>query len=1013
MTPDEAYAEAVRRIAHARDSAAESLDLGDLSLQRIPPEMSALVGVKIIALGTCRPTYKYGMWQLSRDYNRSNNRICDISCLASLVGLQSLDLSGCSGLSDISWLAGLTELQSFDLKSTRVSNISPIARMSKLRNLNLSLNRLLSDISPVINLTELRYLDLTSTGISNIAALAGLERLVSLSLKYTSISDISPLAGLIELHSIDLESTGVSNLESLSGLVRLRSLCLRYTGVANLSPLAELTELRTLDLESTGVSDLSPLSGIAGLKTFNLTGCKGVIVGSACPVWDSVIYVCLHRACCVDFPDELCGDHHENVIATVRGYFRDLGDAPGIDVETKLYLLGNGRVGKTKLSRRILGQEYGDDHEPSTHGVRLHSRSIPTDGVPESVRLSLWDFGGQDVYHGSHSLFLRGHAVYLILWAPECEHDDSYSEAGILLRNHRLAYWFDYLRDVAGTTTNGVRRFDDPVLLVQSRCDYFELEQPPPVELPTRDEFPRLTVLHVSAKTGHNLADLRADLGKAVRRIFTRSARPKLGPGWVRVRDAVRLLQDPDHPTFTRTLTLSEFDDLCRAGDGGVSDPSVLLRYLHETGVVFHKPGLFDGRVIVDQQWALDAVYTVSTRDERFHAHLRRTGGRFTRDDLDHFFWRDHPAADQRTFLSFMEQCGICFRASDRWRPEPEYVAPEFLAGWGPDLDRRHRRLLRAPPDAAAEVAYPLLHVGITRRFLAGLGERAGDRAEYWRFGCHFHDGGTGTEALVRVDGNTVRIEGRDGRAADLVGTLVAALRAIPTGRPPTVSWADHADEPTVPDPAREPESRPLDRIRPQFGPKSVFLSYRHPHPDHPGSERGRDLLEKIKDLVVAEGGQVVFDQTGLQTGDSISRFVEQARECRYLVAVICDRYLDSRWTLSELFAFRERFGPDARAFADSVAAVIYPEAGITDDLQRARLVRRCREKLQNYAEFAADFSLDERTYAAVLRLRGWFERLGEILADLGDRLSEPSAEAVAALLDRRFEEHNGHRKDR
>src|SRR5690349_5979289 len=44
-------------------------------------------------------------------------------------------------------------------------------------------------------------------------------------------------------------------------------------------------------------------------------------------------------------------------------------------------------------------------------------------GLAHPARLNLWDFGGQDVYHGSHALFLQGHAVFLLLWCPALESD--------------------------------------------------------------------------------------------------------------------------------------------------------------------------------------------------------------------------------------------------------------------------------------------------------------------------------------------------------------------------------------------------------------------------------------------------------------------------------------------------------------------------------------------------------------------------------------------------------------
>ena len=87
------------------------------------------------------------------------------------------------------------------------------------------------------------------------------------------------------------------------------------------------------------------------------------------------------------------------------------------------------------------------------------------------MRLNLWDFGGQDIYHGSHTLFLHGQAISLLLWNPEEEKAARNQQAD---SKHRpIAYWLDYLRAVVGT--------DNPLIVVQSQCDTPDMRAPIPV----------------------------------------------------------------------------------------------------------------------------------------------------------------------------------------------------------------------------------------------------------------------------------------------------------------------------------------------------------------------------------------------------------------------------------------------------------------------------------------------------------------------------------------------------
>jgi internalin A len=57
-----------------------------------------------------------------------------------------------------------------------------------------------------------------------------------------------------------------------------------------------------------------------------------------------------------------------------------------------------------------------------------------------------------------------------------------------------------------------------------------------------------------------------------------------------------------------RTITQEQFRQIC-AEENGPSKPKYLLAYLHNAGIVFYREGLFDDNIILDQGWALEAIY--------------------------------------------------------------------------------------------------------------------------------------------------------------------------------------------------------------------------------------------------------------------------------------------------------------------------------------------------------------------------------------------------------------------
>jgi hypothetical protein len=169
MTPEEAYAEALRRILEAEETGAVELDLsgwkegeytGLESLTRLPPELERLTSLQELNLNLCK--------QLNGD----------LSPLAGLTSLHSLNLNGCNHLRDLSPLASLISLRSLKLFFCDV-DLSPLAGTS-LQSLGLSGQ--FSDLSPLANLTSLKSLELSFMQLSELSPLAGLTSLQSLNL---------------------------------------------------------------------------------------------------------------------------------------------------------------------------------------------------------------------------------------------------------------------------------------------------------------------------------------------------------------------------------------------------------------------------------------------------------------------------------------------------------------------------------------------------------------------------------------------------------------------------------------------------------------------------------------------------------------------------------------------------------------------------------------------------------------------------------------------------------------
>jgi GTPase SAR1 family protein len=145
------------------------------------------------------------------------------------------------------------------------------------------------------------------------------------------------------------------------------------------------------------------------------------------------------------------GSHaDENAAARTEAYFSDV-ELTGIGEvkRCKLLILGNGDAGKTCLSLALTG---GDPRQASrlgsTHGIQFMDWDFRAnvDGLVEPVHLHLWDFGGQEIYHNTHRLFMGKGTVFVVVWKPQQDGRNApRADGGYQDEWRPLQYWLDFI----------------------------------------------------------------------------------------------------------------------------------------------------------------------------------------------------------------------------------------------------------------------------------------------------------------------------------------------------------------------------------------------------------------------------------------------------------------------------------------------------------------------------------------------------------------------------------------
>lgn len=308
---------------------------------------------------------------------------------------------------------------------------------------------------------------------------------------------------------------------------------------------------------------------------------------------------------------------------------------------------------------------------------------------------------------------------------------------------------------------------------------------------------------------------------------------------------------------------------------------------------------------------------------------------------------------EQELFLSFMQQCGICFtiQKEDRGkRVEAEYIAPDLLPARSDDETQKRLKLAwdEASPDAEAVLTFTLLPPGLMRALIARIGNDAGLAAEYWRDGVCFYDERTASRALIEqrwTEGwaGEVHIVVKRGQASVLLRRLVAlveddriSLGARPSGK--SVMGIEAKPEASETPDAKADEAA----IRPAYEPSRTleyYVSYAWGDDTTEGMER-EAVVDRLCSEAEARGKRIIRDKTEMKIGDRISTFMDRigkgavnGRVC----IVLSDKYLKSAYCMHELFDVWRNCREDGGTFIKRTRVFVLPSARISTDEERAQ----------------------------------------------------------------------------
>ncbi|SFG01605.1 internalin A, partial [Neptunomonas qingdaonensis] len=602
----------------------------------------------------------------------------------------------------------------------------------------------------------------------------------------------------------------------------------------------------------------------------------------------------------------------------------------------KVMLLGNGQIGKTQLVRRLRGKSF-DESIPSTHGIQIHH--FTPDG--EDFEIKSWDFGGQDVYLGTHSLFIDNRALYLLLWHPDYENNNLVLDEQLTIRNRPLSYWLAYLKSLAGANVQ--------VLVCQSQCDNPGDDRRAPIPHPVPLDALRETV--ISNKTPDGLSAFTPLFKRAVAHQLDRNGVVWIPNSWFAVEEAIQELC-----TQQKLLHYSDYLALCDKHH--VAAPGTLANYLHQAGVVFYRKHHFDNQLILDQAWALQGIYLLLERKEALPL-LSASNGKFTRDTIEQLLWRyesEYSKQDKSLFLEMMQQCGVCFKVDD-----DDYIAPDAL----PDKAYKETDIEQIWQDTDAEhhvrLHYDFLHDSTMRYLLSKIGEKAKAAACYWRYGCCYYDAKSQSKVWFdstlltdkeKIETGTFENYGQPGfidiktagrNAEKLICHLLDSIKGVQhLEQKSRIEWQKGQPDSSQKHKGLSPESEltPFGALEPASLPPStrsaVYFSYAWGE----DTDERQQTCDQIYNKLSEENELNIYrDKNATKPGDSIAAFERKIGQADFVLLIMSEKSLYSVHCMNELRLIYERSQQQQSDFVGRVIPVVLSDAKISTRIDKFKVV--------------------------------------------------------------------------
>jgi internalin A len=434
-------------------------------------------------------------------------------------------------------------------------------------------------------LTSVTNLDLSGNRLPTLPdflfQLIGLDHLYLWGTQLTFLPE--GIGKLTRLRYITVVKNGLKTLpESLSQLTQLEELWLQQNKLTTLpGTLGRLAGLNALGLSENPLAEVPQcVSRLAGLRRLLLQDTRLTQL----PDW-------IHNLTALEELDlrdnESLGLPTEVLLnrkpAEVLNYYASIRAGARPLHEAKLILLGRGEVGKTCVVNRLVQNKFKSTE--MTKGIAI--TQWPVTVGKDTVRLHVWDFGGQEIQHATHQFFLTERSLYLVVLNGRAGDEENDAE-----------YWLKFVKTFGASS---------PTIVVLNKF----MVQPFQVNRRALQEKYPFIRAFVETDCKPNTKNGRTELIKQIKSAIggmehVRAAFPK---DWFRIKERLAKMKEP-------FISFDEYRKICaELGEKEAQAQERLAGFLDDLGIAlnFREDQQLREETVLNPHWITEGVYQIIT----------------------------------------------------------------------------------------------------------------------------------------------------------------------------------------------------------------------------------------------------------------------------------------------------------------------------------------------------------------------------------------------------------------